>query len=427
MSKILGYKPIIYIVLVSVLISTSACGSRNSENLVDTAAGSIEIVKIDQKAQPAEPSAQTAVEELEWVTTDSGLNFVSLIDGDGPKPLNGHLVKVQYTGKLANGSIFNSSVGRNPYIFTLGQGEVIPGWDEGIALMNVGSKAMLFVPPELAYDDIGAQYVPPNSLLVFDVELLAILQGSPASPTEFNEADIEQTASGLKIADIEQGNGPSPEEDYLVTVHYTGWFADGTKFDSSLDRDTPYAFRLGQEQVIPGWEEGIETMQVGGTRQLVVPPALAYGEDGVDDFIPSDETLTFEVELLSILRGAPASPTAVDDADLIETDSGLKFTDFEFGDSTEPDDGSIISVHYTGWLSDGTKFDSSLDRGTPFVFTLGQREVILGWEEGIRSMGIGGKRQLTIPPALAYGGGGYGALIPPDSTLVFEVEVVDIQ
>jgi FKBP-type peptidyl-prolyl cis-trans isomerase len=105
--------------------------------------------------------------------------------------------------------------------------------------------------------------------------------------------------TGLEIEDIECGDGETAEEGDLVTVHYTGTLEDGTKFDSSLDRDEPYPFNLGAGMVIPGWDEGVAGMQVGGTRKLTIPPDLAYGEAGAGP-IPPNSTLIFEIELLEV-------------------------------------------------------------------------------------------------------------------------------
>jgi len=108
------------------------------------------------------------------------------------------------------------------------------------------------------------------------------------------------TASGLQYDDLRVGTGPSARFGTDVLVHYTGWLTDGTKFDSSRDRNEPFAFALGRGSVIAGWEEGVAGMRVGGLRKLVVPPALGYGAWGAGDVIPPDATLVFEVELLSV-------------------------------------------------------------------------------------------------------------------------------
>jgi FKBP-type peptidyl-prolyl cis-trans isomerase FkpA len=111
----------------------------------------------------------------------------------------------------------------------------------------------------------------------------------------------------------------------------------------------------------------------------------------------------------------------------ITTASGLIYEDTVVGDGAEAKAGDHVVVHYTGWLTDGKKFDSSKDRNDPFDFPLAQRHVIAGWDEGVQGMKIGGTRKLTIPPQLGYGARGAGGVIPPNATLVFEVELLAIQ
>jgi FKBP-type peptidyl-prolyl cis-trans isomerase FkpA len=111
----------------------------------------------------------------------------------------------------------------------------------------------------------------------------------------------------------------------------------------------------------------------------------------------------------------------------ITTASGLIIDDITVGDGDEAKAGQTVSVHYTGWLTDGSKFDSSKDRNDPFEFGLGARQVISGWDEGVQGMKVGGTRKLTIPPNLGYGARGAGGVIPPNATLVFEVELLAIK
>ena len=106
---------------------------------------------------------------------------------------------------------------------------------------------------------------------------------------------------------------------------------------------------------------------------------------------------------------------------------GLKYTDDQIGTGIEAQAGKTVSVHYTGWLLDGTKFDSSKDRNQPFSFPLGRGQVIKGWDEGVAGMKVGGKRTLVIPPDLGYGARGAGGVIPPNATLKFEVELLDVK
>jgi FKBP-type peptidyl-prolyl cis-trans isomerase FkpA len=116
-----------------------------------------------------------------------------------------------------------------------------------------------------------------------------------------------------------------------------------------------------------------------------------------------------------------------DQENTVTTASGLKYTDLQPGGGQEAKAGQTVSVHYTGWLENGTKFDSSLDRKSPFGFKLGAGQVISGWDEGVAGMKVGGKRRLTIPANLGYGARGAGGVIPPNATLIFEVELLGVK
>ncbi len=124
---------------------------------------------------------------------------------------------------------------------------------------------------------------------------------------------------------------------------------------------------------------------------------------------------------------APKEMPPVQDQNAITTTSGLKYIDLAAGAGAAPQAGQMVTVHYTGWLKDGTKFDSSLDRGQPFRFTLGEGRVIKGWDEGVATMKVGGKRRLIIPSSLAYGTRGASGVIPPNAELTFDVELLGVQ
>jgi peptidylprolyl isomerase len=128
--------------------------------------------------------------------------------------------------------------------------------------------------------------------------------GVIAMPEAADAQPVTTTASGLKIIDVKVGTGPSPKPGQTCVMNYTGWLYEngkkGAKFDSSLDRNQPFSFPIGQRQVIAGWDEGVATMKVGGKRTLIIPPELGYGSRGAGGVIPPNATLMFDVELLGV-------------------------------------------------------------------------------------------------------------------------------
>ncbi len=249
------------------------------------------------------------------------------------------------------------------------------------------------------------------AVLVSPVGATKARAADPGQAETEKDKALTKTQSGLQYRDIEEGKGEKPKESEVCVVHYTGWLWEndlkGKKFDSSKDRGVPFAFPLGQHKVIPGWDEGVATMKVGGKRELIIPPKLGYGERGFPGAIPPNSTLFFEVELLDKFT---------------KTESGLQYRDVKVGTGAQPKAGQTCVMHYTGWLwhnpGKGKKFDSSRDNGPqpngqPFPFRLAAKEVIEGWDEGVATMKVGGKRELIIPPKLGYGATGSSGPFPP--------------
>lgn len=221
--------------------------------------------------------------------------------------------------------------------------------------------------------------------------------------------------------DTQLGEGAEAQAGQTVIVHYTGWLYDegapeskGAKFDSSLDRNDPFDFPLGAGRVIQGWDEGVQGMKEGGHRTLIIPSEMGYGARGAGNDIPPNATLLFEVKLLKVIR-----------TEIIDT---------KLGEGAEASAGQVVSVHYTGWLFDknadgnkGMMFDSSRERDEPFDFPLGEGQVIQGWDMGVQGMKVGGQRTLIIPPEMGYGKRGAGGVIPPNATLVFDIELLGVE
>lgn len=382
---------------------------------------------VETAVPTAAPTAAPTLMYLEGaVTTDSGLQYLEITTGTGKAPETGDIITMHFIASLTDGTVLANTYSQGqPASAVWGAGRLLPGWEEGIGLMKEGGKATLLMPAELAFGAQGTSTIPPNSQVMFEVELIKVAK-APV-PSTVTDDQLTTTDSGLKYYDLAAGQGAEAVEKGHVETLYVMWVKTGEGFDfiDQSEAGSPVPFIVGRGDVVfPGWEEGVKGMKVGGKRLLVIPPELAFGAAG-SGVIPPNATLVMEIELTS--ASEPRLPTQIDEGKFTTTDSGLKYYDIKTGTGDSPAAGQIVVVHYTGWLEDGTEFDSSVDSGQPFSFQLGAGDVIPGWDEGVATMKVGGKRQLIVPASLAYGEAGAGNVIPPNATLIFEVELIEIQ
>jgi FKBP-type peptidyl-prolyl cis-trans isomerase len=262
-----------------------------------------------------------------------GIYYVVNKTSDGAKVNNGDFISVHYTGKLLNGTKFDSSVDRGePISFKIGIGQVIQGWEKGIPLFKVGEKGSIYIPANLAYGERGAGgVIPPNSPLIFDIEVVestdeasymekqkamqikmqAEEEARRGQQSKIDKAIIEKYVadhqlkvkylpSGLAYYMTEEGTGDLVKPGNTAVVHYTGKLLDGTKFDSSKDRNQPFPVQVGANRVIQGWEQGLQVFKAGGKGTLIIPSTLAYGERGAGGTIQPNSVLLFDIEVLEV-------------------------------------------------------------------------------------------------------------------------------
>jgi len=365
----------------------------------------------------------------EMQTTASGLKYEIQRPGRADtQPVPGDVVVVHYTGTFDDGRVFDTSIKRGqPFRFPLGQGQVISGWDEGVALMTVGSKVRFHIPWALAYGEKGRGTIGPKTDLNFVIELLEVVpvpkfqKGDPAHQVT--------TASGLKYEVLAQGAGPAPRPQDGVTLSWVLWNPKGKQLVCSAQIGRPMAgliSTLGKglgPRPAPFLKEAVLLMKPGARYRFEVPSNLCWGDGPAGPDLPAKSTTIWYLQLEKV-NHVPlfeASPEAV----LKSTKSGLKYEILRPGTGKTPQASDTVEVHYTGWLTDGTPFDSSHARGEPIEFPLSG--VIPGWTEGVQLMKEGALYQFIIPGKLAYGPRGSPPLIGPNATLVFRIELIKVK
>jgi peptidylprolyl isomerase len=295
--------------------------------------------------------------------------------------------------------------------------------------MKTGEIRRLVIPAEQGYGERAVGPIPANSTLVFEVELVSFEKGIEPDefPKNLNSFAWKTQASGVEIFDEKIGEGVPARPGMTIKAQYTGWLPGGTMVASSKSKGKPADLLLGASKLIKGWESGLAGVQPGAVRWLRLQPAMAYGSNALPR-IPPNSVLIYRIEVNTIeteegTEGMDFFPN-LDSIDLQNGREGLQYAVI-----TPPTDstaapaqaGKKVKVQYTGWLTDGSTFDSSRNRNVPFEFPLGAGKVIRGWDIGVEGMRPGEKRILVVPPGIGYGSRGAGP-IPPDATLIFQVE-----
>ncbi|XP_072311762.1 peptidyl-prolyl cis-trans isomerase FKBP10 [Eucyclogobius newberryi] len=309
-------------------------------------------------------------------------------------------VRYHFNGTLLDGTTFDSSYTRKQTQDTLvGEGWVIRGLDEGLLGMCVGEIRNIVIPPFKGYGEKGAgNEIPPQATLVYNI-LLVDIHNSKDNVTVENQVVPESSKRKSVVGDY-------------VRYHYNGTFLNGDTFDTSYQRNNTYNTYIGMGYVIAGMDQALTGVSIGERRRVIIPPHLAYGEQGAGNVIPPSAVVVFDIHIIDFHNPKDTVDIQVTHKPEI------------CNDTTEVND--VVKYHYNCSLMDGTKLFSSHNNDNMQETTLGWDMVIDGLDQALRNMCVGERRVVTVPPHLGHGEKGAEG-VPGSAVLVFEVELMSFE
>ena len=382
-----------------------------------------------QPRAPKQGIPAIPVDKEPVITTPTGLKYCVLEKGqDGKSPIWGDRVTVHYTGWNTDGSVFDSSR-NNPKPTQFLIGDVVDGLNEALLMMTPGAHWKLTVPPELGYGSRGnPPVVKPDATMIFELELVAFEKGIVLPP--FHPADPskqQKTESGMVYEPIVEGTGPAPKPDDMLELRFAVWNPKGRMLDCTEKYNNVPLKARASDMTFRVLQVAPQYMKVGSRYRFEVPSDLcrSFPYFGAP-FLPTGSTTIWEIELQSATEIHLPTFVKPDPAKQTTTSSGLKYEVLTEGTGPTAQFGDVLTVRFTGWLLDGTLFDSSLLHNDTYTFQLRKTGHIAGWIEGVQLMNQGSVFRFEIPGRLGYGPKGSGTRIPPDATLVMQIEMVKV-